>query len=81
MMGFKLSVRCPGCGRAVPLDVENPWVLLDKPYCSPECADEHALAQENVLSEMPEVPEAPEMTVGDALERELRRGGPPDWAR
>lgn len=74
-MSFRLSVRCPGCGTSVPLDVENAWVLLDKPYCSTECADTNALSQDNVVSELPE------MTVADALERDLRRGGPPRWTR
>ena len=44
---FGISVKCPGCGEGVPLSVENAWVVLDKPYCSTECANAHALSQDD----------------------------------
>ena len=42
-MSFAVSVRCPGCNTQVPLDIKTAWVVLDKPYCSEECANRHAL--------------------------------------
>lgn len=43
---FSVSVKCPGCGKKVPLelgDALESWLVLDKPYCSEGCANENAL--------------------------------------
>lgn len=37
-----LTVTCPGCGGQAPLD--SPWFVMDKPYCSAQCANKNALA-------------------------------------
>jgi len=48
---FAVSVKCPGCSTKIPLDLMDrieSWFMLDKPYCSEECANTHALSQDNV---------------------------------
>lgn len=52
---FVLTLFCPGCGGEIPVNITDEsadalrqFVVLDKPYCSEECANTHALGEANV---------------------------------